>query len=210
MTIRINVIDPDVRRRAAVAHHLSGREIHAEIYEDIAELAGSGVMTGLIFMSDSGGNAVTWIEEIREAAGVLLPVIVYADDPSPEDVVDAMRAGALDYLKWPFSSRLLGRVFHRLAHGEDRVLQQELLRNEAKAKVQGLTGRENDVLTLLVHGLPNKGIARVLGISPRTVEIHRANMMGKLGAQSAPDAVRIGVYAGLDENTHRLELMAAA
>jgi DNA-binding CsgD family transcriptional regulator len=73
-----------------------------------------------------------------------------------------------------------------------------------------LTGRERDVLTHLVDGLSNKEIGRALGISPRTVEIHRANMMTKLGANSSPDAVRIGIYAGLDKLSDTVERLAVA
>lgn len=206
---RINVIDPDVRRRAGVARQLMARGPHAEIFEDIAEF-GKSSMTGLIFMSDDLFNTPgESIASVRDATHTFVPIVFYAEDPNPELVVDAIRAGALDYLQWPFTVRLLDKVFRRLAN-EARVLEKEAIRNEARLKVQELTGRESNVLALLVQGFPNKGIARALGISPRTVEIHRANMMSKLGAQSISDAVRIGLYAGLDEEMDSFRLAAAA
>ena len=73
-------------------------------------------------------------------------------------------------------------------------------RRDAKAQklIRLLTGREMDVLKCLVSGASNNEIASRLGISPRTVEVHRANMMRRLNARSVADAVRIGLYAGLD------------
>lgn len=71
--------------------------------------------------------------------------------------------------------------------------------SRAESLVETLTTRERQVLLGLVDGLSNKGIARALNISPRTVEIHRGHLMRKIGAKSVADAVRIGLYAGLDE-----------
>jgi FixJ family two-component response regulator len=207
MMNRINVIDPDVRRRANVARQLMARGHHAEIFEDVGDFAKSGALTGMVFMSDDSVEPVAEaISRLGEATNKALPIVLYAEDPNPELVVDAIRAGALDYLQWPFTGRLLDKVFKRLA-SEGRKLERQSLRNEARAKVGELSGRETDVLALLVQGMPNKEMARTLGISHRTVEIHRANMMSKLGAQSTPDAVRLGIYAGLDEIIERETLV---
>ncbi len=198
MKCRINVIDPDVRRRANVAHQLMARGLHVEIFEDIAEFAEGGQIRGLVFISDDSVDpAEHRVRVIREATNAILLVVVYAEDPDAELVVEAMRAGAIDYLKWPFDGGRLETVFRRLE--DDKSLQTEALKSEAHAKVQSLSGREANVLALLVQGLPNKQMARNLSISPRTIEIHRANMMRKLGAQTTSDAIRIGLYAGIDE-----------
>jgi FixJ family two-component response regulator len=211
MTSRINVIDPDVRRRANVASRLMGGGFHVEIYEDLAEFSESSRVAGLVFTSDECETPVCeMIAAFRRKSAVLLPIVAYGESPAPEHVVDAVRAGLTDYLQWPFTRLQMDRLFRRLANGGDQFLQKEALRNDARNKVQDLTGRETNVLSLLVQGLPNKGIARELGISPRTVEIHRANMMEKLGAQTAPDAIRIGIYAGLDERLETPLLVAAA
>jgi len=211
MTIRLNVIDPDVRRRARISHALNGRDAHVEIYDDVAEAARDGRLGGLVFMSDEPAGALAAkIGHLRAATQTILPVVGYGEDPQPHHVVAAVRAGAMDYLRWPFDERLLDGVFARLANGRDRFVQEEMLRSRARARVHGLSDRETDVLTQLVKGLSNKEIGRALNISHRTVEIHRANMMSKLGAQSTPDAVRIGVYAGLDELTAAAELLQVA
>jgi FixJ family two-component response regulator len=211
MTIRINVIDPDVRRRAQISHAFNARDAHVEIYEGVAELGLGGTVNGLVFICDQpAGELATTIEKVRKTTQAILPVVGYAEDPRPEDVVRGMRAGALDFLRWPFDEQLLDDVFRRVANGDDRFLREELLRSQAEAKVRDLSARETDVLTQLVNGLSNKEIGRALSISPRTVEIHRANMMTKLGANSTPDAVRIGIYAGLDKLADTVELLAVA
>jgi FixJ family two-component response regulator len=208
MKTRINVIDSDVRRRARVSRDLNHLVAHVEIFEDVAEFAASGMLNGVLFVSgDPASDFVKRIEEVRTAVQAV-PMVGYAEDPAPEHIVAAMRAGVLDYLGLPFDPRLVDALLRRVMHGNDPLLQQELVRSRARASVRELTGRETDVLALLVQGLGNKGIGNVLGISPRTVEIHRANMMGKLGAQSSPDAIRIGIYAGFDEAPPR-ELSAA-
>jgi FixJ family two-component response regulator len=211
MTIRVNVIDFDIRRRARISHVLNARDAHVEIYDDVAELARDGRLSGLIFMSDEpAGTVASKIRHVRAATQAIHPVIGYSEDPQPQHVVAAVRAGAIDYLRWPFDERQLDGVLERLASGRDRFVQEEMLRSRARARVHDLSDRETDVLTQLVKGLSNKEIGRALSISHRTVEIHRANMMAKLGAQSTPDAVRIGVYAGLDELTAVENLLAVA
>lgn len=211
MTIRINVVDSDVRRRARISHALNARDTYVEIYENLAELRQGGKPSGLLLVADEPAGALaTQIGQFRQSLPAVLPIVGYAEDPEAEHVVAAMRAGAIDYLRWPFDERVLGRVFDRVTQGNDRLLQEEVVRSTAKAKVHELSGRETDVLTQLVKGLSNKEIGRALSISHRTVEIHRANMMAKLGANSTGDAVRIGVHAGLDETGGTAELLAAA
>jgi FixJ family two-component response regulator len=115
-------------------------------------------------------------------------------------VVSAMLSGALDYLEWPFDLSRLDLAFRRM-DAEGELLQGRTHRRfAATIKVRKLTRRERDVLIHLARGLANKQIADTLRISYRTVEIHRANLMHKLNAQTAADAARIALYAGLDED----------
>jgi FixJ family two-component response regulator len=97
---------------------------------------------------------------------------VAAEQPEPEHVVAAMRAGGIDYLRWPFAERLLDDVFGCVTPGDERFFQEDPIRSRARAKVRELSNRETDVLTQLVRGLSNKEIGRVLAFSPRTVEVH--------------------------------------
>ena len=155
-----------------------------------------------VFAADDEENCspADVIQQMR-SSGASLPIVIYGDQHTTEMILSAMTCGALDYLEWPFNARLLDSAFRRLATEGMRKLQQERLRSNASLKVKQLSPRERDVLVELSNGLSNKEIADVLKISPRTVEVHRGNMMRKLNAQSAADAVRIALYSGLDEDS---------
>lgn len=105
--------------------------------------------------------------------------------------VSAIKLGAYDFLTKPFmEGELLTKVHAAIAHNRSTKEQsQEIF--ELRSRVSHCTPREQDVMRLLVKGLPNRGIAESLGISPRTVEIHRAHVMEKMQASSLPELVRM-------------------
>lgn len=111
--------------------------------------------------------------------------------------VKAMKAGALDFLEKPCEPSLLfemvDRAFEKLEMDGAPQIRTEL----AKEKISHLSGREKDVLLGLIEGRSNKIIAHTLDISPRTVEVYRANVMDKLEVRSLPEALRIAFAAGL-------------
>jgi FixJ family two-component response regulator len=196
---RIDVIDSDVSRRAKVFRELSARGCHVEIYDDAEEYLSVETVGHLIFIADEADTPVpATLEALRNSTKVIPSVVAYSENPDTEMVVAGMRVSILDYLAWPFDRRLIDGVFLRLSNCGDRARRLEDFRSRARAKVRGLTGRETDVLTHLVRGRSNREIGQVLGISSRTVEIHRSNMLSRLGAHSISDAIRIGVYAELD------------
>ena len=107
-----------------------------------------------------------------------------------------MKAGAVDFIEKPYSAEdLIAAVSAALARMADSR-QSQAQTHSAELRIAGLTPRERDVLSRLVDGRPNKVIAHDLGISPRTVEIHRANVMEKLGCRSLAEVVRIAISAG--------------
>ena len=121
-----------------------------------------------------------------------------------------MLAGATGFLRWPFDDREFIDTLNRMSNeGELRVRRERML-FEAKTQVESLSRRERQVLTALIGGLSNKQIGEALEISPRTVEIHRSHMMTKLKARSVADAVRMALYAGLDEDWSDRHLDQAA
>ncbi len=119
------------------------------------------------------------------------PVIFITGHGDIPLAVSAIKQGAYDFLTKPFmEGELLTKVHAAIAHHRStRELSQEL--SEYRARINSCTPREQDVMRLLVKGLPNKGIAETLGISPRTVEIHRAHLMEKMQAESLPALVRM-------------------
>jgi two-component system, LuxR family, response regulator FixJ len=133
------------------------------------------------------------------ARGSTLPVIVMTGHGDVNVAVQAMKAGAIDFIEKPFEKAVLLRA---LDDGFSRIEQADRGRvraEEANVRLNALTARERDVLQGLVRGHPNKTIAFDLDISPRTVEIHRANLMTKLGVASLSEALRIAFAAGLGD-----------
>ncbi|MCF6328566.1 MAG: response regulator [Henriciella sp.] len=129
--------------------------------------------------------------------GVDLPVIILTGHGDVPIAVQAMKAGAVDFVQKPYEKQtLLVAIEGAFEQMDEEVTQAGRVR-EAKARLAALTKREREVLERLVHGSTNKAIAEELGISPRTIEIHRANLMMKLEADSLSSALRVAFFAGL-------------
>ncbi|WP_288459399.1 response regulator [uncultured Sphingomonas sp.] len=137
------------------------------------------------------------VQQELAAHGVGFPVIVLTGHGDVATAVAAMRAGAIDFLEKPFEkTALLAALDRGFAHLDRRDTAAASAR-DASVRIAALTPREQDILRGLVRGHPNKTIAYDLGISPRTVEVHRANVMTKLGVHSLSDALRLAFAAGL-------------
>ena len=139
------------------------------------------------------------VQQALQERGIGYPVIVMTGHGDVAVAVQAMKAGAVDFIEKPFEKAVL---MSALEEGFSRLEQTGRSRaraEEARVRLQALTPRERDVLEGLVRGHPNKTIAYDLDISPRTVEIHRANLMTKLNVASLSEALRIAFSAGLDE-----------
>ena len=131
-------------------------------------------------------------------SGALLPVILVTGHGDVAMAVQAMKAGALDFIEKPIGrDRLLGSVARVIDWGRN-VRHDEEKKSEIAARIDRLTAREREVLGQLVNGRPNKVAARHLGISHRTVEVYRKNVMTKMGAQSLSQLVRMTIIAGFD------------
>jgi two-component system response regulator FixJ len=129
--------------------------------------------------------------------GVTMPIVIMTGHGDVSIAIQAMKAGAVDFLEKPFEkSALIGAIeesFERIAKAADASTRAV----DAGKILAALTPRERDVLEGLAKGLPNKTIGYDLDISPRTVEVHRANLMAKLEVRSLSDALRIAFAAGL-------------
>lgn len=139
-----------------------------------------------------GKSGLEVLKELN-ARGSSSPVIMISGSADIPMAVDAIRHGALDFIEKPFDpEHIVKRVRAALeasgARAEARVGGE---RADEIAGADALTPREREVLTLISSGQSNKEAGRQLGISPRTIEVHRARIMEKLGAKNAADLVRI-------------------
>ncbi|WP_221794516.1 response regulator transcription factor [Aquisediminimonas sediminicola] len=197
--------EKEVRRATAFLLKTSGYQvIQFESGVDLLKEAGHlelGVMLLDMRMPEMDGLE---IQAALKARGLRFPVIIFTGHGEINMAVEAMRAGAIDFIEKPFEKeRLIEAIEMATAHIRDEI-GQNVAMQEAELRLAALTMREREVLECLTHGMPNKKIAYDLSISPRTVEVHRANLMKKLGVRSFSDALRIAFAAGLhnNQNTH--------
>ena len=125
--------------------------------------------------------------------GWRVPVILITGHGAVSLAIAAMKAGAFDFIEKPLREDALLESIERALHWNNRAYEERLERATLQARVASLTPRERDVFELVAAGEPNKVIARQLGISFRTVELHRAHIIEKLQARSLSDLVRMGI-----------------
>ncbi len=190
------LVDGDFRRRAAISHCLSGTGLHVEPFEDTAELFSRWPRVGLLLVHDSG-TAITSLLEHMGRTGDWLPIIAFAEQPTTRRIVEAVLQGAVDYLVWPFDETELDETMKVAEERAVSVSGSKLREAVARSRIERLTRREREVLAGVAGGLSNRLIGEKLNISPRTVEIHRANMLNKMGANHTSEAIRIAIEASL-------------
>lgn len=191
---KLKLVDSDIRRRAAISHALSANGFHVEPFEDIDELAMHWPQTGVILMEDRD-DAIALLLQRMVGSGQWLPVVGFSEEPTTHAVVKAVLSGAVDYLGWPFDAGDVKGAYHSAEASMAAIGNSRLREAQARHRVQKLTPREREVLTGITGGLSNRRIGEQLAISPRTVEIHRANMLSKMGVNHTSDAIRIAVEA---------------
>jgi two-component system response regulator FixJ len=131
--------------------------------------------------------------------GIMLPVIMLTGHGDVTLAVRAVKAGAIEFLEKPFERAALLTAIEEALSQAGRNDRAQLAASEAMVRLAALTERERDVLEGMVLGRPNKLTAFDLGIATRTVEVHRSNLMEKLGARSLSDVLRIAFAAGLGD-----------
>ena len=195
----LHILGGSSRSRAEQARIAFALGHHAEVYGSLDELIERPPAEGILLVADDllHGGVAALLRRLGEV-GIGLPVAVTSEDWSIDGVVDAVRGGAIDALALPLEMGAFARRLARILSEAGPLLERRHLELEARRLVGDLSRREREVLESLAEGRPNKVIARHLGISPRTVEIHRSNMMSKLGANHPADAVRLWLAAGLD------------
>lgn len=201
---RVYLIDDDdaIRRSASFMLKTSGYRVETFVsgveFLKVSRNIDPGCVLLDVRMPNIDGLQV---QQELKARGIALPVIVMTGHGDISVAVAAMKAGAVDFIEKPFEKAVLLAAltdgFARLSKSGHQAERTAL----AVVRLEALTPRERDVLRGLVDGLPNKTIAYDLGLSPRTVEIHRAHLMSRLGVQSLSEALRIAFAAGWADPT---------
>ena len=140
------------------------------------------------------------VQQALHARGVTFPVIVMTGHGDIDVAVQAMKHGAVDFIEKPFEKAVLLAAIEEGFARIENIDRNRTLATDAQVMLEALTPRERDVLLGLARGYPNKTIGFNLGISRRTVEIHRANLMTKLGVASLSGALRIAFAAESGES----------
>jgi len=194
----VHLIDDDEDVRRAVSFLLSTAGFAVKVYESAIRFLEkcSPQSTGCI-VSDvrmPGMDGLQLLRRLKDV-GIGLPVVILTGHADVALAVEAMKAGATDFIEKPFSDDvLLGAIRSALVRHGGNLSESET--SQVRARLSSLTQREREVLDGLLAGHPNKTIAYDLGLSPRTVEIHRANVMTKMAASSLSDLVRMTLSVG--------------
>jgi two-component system, LuxR family, response regulator FixJ len=195
----IHIVDDEepVRKSLAFLLTISGHAVRvhdsATAFLAIAKELRSACLITDLRMPDM--NGVELLRRLHEE-DAMLPAIVITGHGDVPMAVEAMKAGALDFIEKPFEDEvLLEAVARAVAELERRPRTQDDIAATRRRLAQ-LTERERQVMAGIVAGLPNKTIAYDLDISPRTVEVHRASVMSKMNARNLPELVRMVLAAG--------------
>ena len=195
----VHVVDDDLAVRQSLSFLLASDGLPVRLHESALAFldAMQETATGCI-VTDVRMPGIDGIELLRrlKARGFSLPVIVMTGHADVPMAVEAMKEGAVDFIEKPFDDDLFLAAVRSALRLQEQHAQRDAQIAEVQARLGGLSERERQVLGGLVAGKANKVIAYDLGISPRTVEIYRANVMTKMQAGSLSELVRMALVVG--------------
>ena len=196
----VHVVDDDAAMRDSMAFLLDVNGFEPRVYDSAAALLAESPIDALsCVVSDirmPGMNGIELVLKLK-SKGSACPVILVTGHGDVALAVEAMKAGAADFIEKPFDDAVLLGAIRSALDARPAIQGDSSAKTEAEARLAELSPRERDVLRGLVAGKINKVIAHDLSISPRTVEVYRANLMAKTGARSMSQLMRIALAAGL-------------
>ena len=194
----VHVVDDDLAVRRSLSFLLASDGLPVRLHESASAFLetvtnpGTGCIVSDVRMP--GIDGIAFLRHLRER-GSTLPVVIMTGHADVPLAVEAMKEGAIDFIEKPFDDEVfLGIVRKALARQAEATRRDERL-FDVQARIDSLSQRERQVLDGLVAGKPNKVIAFDLGISPRTIEIYRSNLMTKMQARSLSELVRMALLA---------------
>lgn len=188
------IVDDDPGMRDSLRFLLESRGFSVEAFGSAQDfLKSSGPGRGGCLVVDVRMPDMTGLELQERLARTHSPlrIVVMTGHADVAMAVGAMKAGAVDFIEKPFSDEVLVESVERALEQSRRLATREHSAAETDERLQTLTAREREVLEHLATGSPHKVIAHALNISPRTIEVHRARIMQKLGARNLADLVRM-------------------
>jgi len=194
----VHIVDDDAAVRQSLAFLLGSAGLAVRLYDSAAAfLAGLTKVKGGCLITDLRMPGMTGLELLHElrAKSCDLPAIVVTGHGDVPLAVEAMKAGATDFIEKPFDQQA---ILNAVQAALERCGRSDSGEGPAiAARLASLSERERQVLDGLIAGQPNKIIAHDLGISPRTVEVYRANLMTKMAARSLSELIRMAILADL-------------
>ena len=194
----VHIIDDDEGLRESLAFLLRSAALEVRSFDSakafLNELpdAALGCVISDVRMPDMSG--IELLRHLKELK-IAVPVIVITGHGDIALAVEAMKIGAVDFFEKPFNDDLLVASVRAALHQQEDQTKRDIKRTEIEHRISTLSRREKDVLAGLIEGRANKQIAFDLGISPRTVEIYRANLMNKMQADTLSELVRMALLA---------------
>jgi len=200
---KVYVIDDDAAMRDSLNFLLESADFSVMLFETAQNFLDA--LPGLAFgcvVSDVRMPGIDGIELLKrmKAGHSAFPILIMTGHGDVPLAVEAMKLGAVDFLEKPFEDdRLIGMIDAAIRQAEPSA-RNEAVTHDIAARVATLSPRERQVMDGLIAGLSNKLIARDYDISPRTIEVYRANVMTKMQARSLSELVRLALRAGILED----------
>lgn len=197
----IYIVDDDFAMRDSLEMLLAAHGYEAKLFRDANEFLQAapflpfGVL--VVDLQMPGMDGLEMLERLK-ARKIMFPVIVITGFGNITVAVKAMRAGAVDFVEKPFSNEAIFASIDLALSSESAPPESGIKREVVVQRLTRLSRREHEVMTRLVAGNSNKVAALTLGLSPRTVEIHRARVMEKMQARSLSELVRLAIAAGIN------------
>ena len=193
------VVDDDRAMRESLSWLLDSVGLHVRSYATAADfLADHDPAQPGCLVLDVRMPGMSGLDLQAELArrGVELPTIVITGHAEVSMAVRAVKSGAIDFIEKPFSDQLLLDRVRQALEIDRQAREVRSRREDARRRLATLTAREREVLNLVVAGRANKEIAFELGVSPKTVEVHRAHVMSKMCVDSLAELIRVTLLAG--------------
>ncbi|GLH81036.1 transcriptional regulatory protein FixJ [Bradyrhizobium sp. SSBR45G] len=196
---KVYVIDDDEAMRDSLNFLLDSSGFEVTLFENAqAFLDRLPTLAFGCILSDVRMPGIDGIELLKhmKAAGSSFPILVMTGHGDVPLAVEAMKLGAVDFLEKPFEDERLVAMIETAIRQAEPAAKTESITQDILARIASLSPRERQVMDGLMAGLSNKLIAREYDISPRTIEVYRANVMTKMGANSLSELVRLAMRAG--------------